>query len=101
MSVRTKEEILNAIKERFSDDTSDEVLTFIEDVSDTLDNYETNSNDNTNWKEKYEENDKEWREKYKARFFEPTGKAEEAEPDDIDDDKEDEKSPMTFDELFN
>ena len=100
MAVRTRDEILNAIKERFSDDTSDEVLTFIEDVTDTLDNYETNANDTTNWKEKYETNDKEWREKYKARFFEPTGKAGEAEPDDIDDEKEDEKAPMTFDELF-
>ena len=81
--VRSREDILNAIKERFADDTSDD--------------YETKTNDTTDWKEKYETNDKEWREKYKARFFKPSGKQEDDEPDPDDGDED---VPMTFEELF-
>ena len=95
--VRSREDILNAIKERFADDTSDETIALIEDVSDTLDDYETKTNDTTDWKEKYETNDKEWREKYKARFFKPSGKQEDDEPDPDDGDED---VPMTFEELF-
>ena len=97
--VRTREEILNSIRERFSDDTSDEVIALIEDVSDTLTDLEQKTNDSTDWKEKYETNDKEWREKYKARFFEPTSKDDDEETGGYSG-VEDENIPMTYDELF-
>ena len=96
--VKTKDEILNAIKERFGEDTSDETLSLIEDVSDTLDDYETRTNDSTDWKTKYEENDKTWRERYRDRFF--SGETDDndiEEPDDIDDDTPDKR---TFEDLF-
>ena len=96
--IKTKDEILNAIKERFGEDTSDETLSLIEDVSDTLDDYETRTNDNTDWKTKYEENDKTWRERYRDRFF--SGETDDndiEEPDDIDDDTPDKR---TFEDLF-
>lgn len=94
--VKTKDEILNAIKERFGEDTSDETLSFIEDVTDTLTDYENKTNDNTDWKTKYEENDKTWRERYRDRFF--SGETDEVdEPDDIDDDT---PGKRTFEELF-
>ena len=96
--VKTKDEILNAIKERFGEDTSDETLSLIEDVSDTLDDYETKTNDSTDWKTKYEENDKTWRERYRDRFFSgETDNDNLEEPDDIDDDT---PTKRTFEDLF-
>ena len=95
--IKTKDEILNAIKERFGEDTSDETLSLIEDVSDTLDDYETRTNDSTDWKTKYEENDKTWRERYRDRFFSGETDNDIEEPDDIDDDTPDKR---TFEDLF-
>lgn len=63
----TKEELLNSIKDKFNEDTSDETLKFIEDVTDTINSYEDNSKED--WKAKYEQNDAEWRQRYKERFF--------------------------------
>ena len=67
--VRSREDILNAIKERFADDTSDETIALIEDVSDTLDDYETKTNDTTDWKEKYETNLLRYTEHYPRKGF--------------------------------
>lgn len=95
MAVRTRDEILNAIRARIGDDTSDEAIALVEDVTDTLADMENRANgDGENWREKYEENDRQWREKYRDRFFNKT--------DDKDDDKDDDekKKPMSFDELF-
>lgn len=96
--VKTKDEILNAIKERFGEDTSDETLSFIEDVTDTLTDYENKTNDNTDWKTKYEENDKTWRERYRDRFF--SGETEDIdEPNNIEF-ADDTPNKRTFEELF-
>lgn len=102
MAIRTREEILNSIKERFSDDTSDETLSLIEDVTDTLTDYETRTKDSTDWKTKYEENDKEWRTKYKERFFNSDRDVDNIPPDSNIIDKEDDTidEPKTFDDLF-
>lgn len=94
MAIVTKQKILEAIRERFGDDTSDETLSFIEDVNDTLEDYEKKTNDTTNWKEKYEQNDKQWREKYRSRFFEPTKQ------EDGDEDDDDKPQNLTYDNLF-
>lgn len=91
--VKTKDELLASIKERFKDDTSDETISFIEDVSDTINDLETRASDETDWKSKYEENDKQWREKYRDRFFNSEGKVDE----NLDDDT---PKPMSFDDLF-
>lgn len=70
MSVKNKDEILEAIKTRVGEQTDDETISFLEDVSDTLTDLETRTNgDGEDWKTKYEENDKSWRERYKNRFF--------------------------------
>lgn len=96
MSVKSKTEILDAIKEKFGDDTSDSTLSFLEDVSDTFDDLEAKSNDSTDWKAKYEENDKTWRQKYHDRFF----SSDEDKDDNDNDDDGDKGSPKTFDDLF-
>lgn len=81
--IRSKEDLLNLVKERLGDDTSDEALSFVEDVTDTINNYESNSQEN--WKQRYEDNDKMWREKYRDRFYNGSPKEPEEDIQDIDD----------------
>ena len=98
MAIRSIEEIMDSLKTRVGEDTSDETLTFVEDIQDTLNNYKSLTSDTENWKKKYEENDKEWREKYKARFFNPEpDKGVQNEPVTYD---EDEPAVLTYDKLF-
>lgn len=96
--VRTREELLESIRNKFGNDTSDETLAIIEDISDTMTDYENRTNnDGVNWQEKYEENDKMWREKYRDRFFNSN-------PGDGDTDEEvfdeGENNVKTFEDLF-
>ena len=94
MAVRTKEELMEAIRGRVGD--SDEDLAFIEDVTDTFSDLETRAADQTGWQAKYEENDREWRERYRARFF----NEETPEPEPEDPDPEEHKTPTSYDDLF-
>lgn len=104
--IKTKEEILKAIKDRIGDDTSDETIAFLEDITDTLNDYDNKTKDNTDWKTKYEENDKEWRNKYRDRFFNGDVKEElkneeiKKQTDGSEDDEDDEHEMTSFDELF-
>lgn len=93
--VRTKEEILNLVKDILKDDTSDSALSLVEDLSDTLDN--VSASDETDWKTKYEENDAQWRQRYRDRFFSKPAQEEE-EPDDPVPEVTNE--PKTFSDLF-
>lgn len=95
MAVRTRDEILNSIRARIGDDTSDEAISLVEDVNDTLADMENRANgDGVNWRERYEQNDREWRTKYRDRFFGKTDDSNDDKPDD------DIKKPMTYEELF-
>lgn len=94
MAIKSKDEILNSIKAKIGEDTSDESIALIEDISDTLTDFETKTKDSTDWKEKYEQNDKEWREKYRDRFF----SSENTEPDVDIGGKSDE--PLKYENLF-
>lgn len=101
MAIKTKEELLKALKDKIGDDTSDETLSLIEDFSDTLSDLETKTKDTTDWKTKFEENDKEWRKKYKDRFFEGTSGGNKDEPELNDDETDDDNDePKSFDDLF-
>ena len=55
MAVRTREEILEAIRSRIGEDTSDESISLLEDITDTMEDYETRVADKTDWKNKYDE----------------------------------------------
>lgn len=97
MAVRSREDILNAIRERVGEQNDDDTITFLEDVTDTLTDLETRANgDGEDWKTKYEENDASWRKRYTERFFS-------GEPNDPDPDPEPEPEPeekLTFESLF-
>lgn len=94
--IKSKSEILDAIKTKFNGDTSDETIGLIEDISDTMDDYESKMSDTTNWKEKYEKNDAEWRQKYTDRFF---SSGDDDEKPDVTT-EETKKEIKTFDDLF-
>lgn len=95
MAVRSREEILNSIRERVGEQNDDETIAFIEDVTDTFTDLETRANgDGVNWKEKYEENDASWRKKYTDRFF--SGEPSEPEPEPEPEPEE----KLTFESLF-
>ena len=95
MSVRSKEEIITQITERFSGDTSDDVITLIEDVTDTLNALNGSDGDGKDWKAEAERIDKEWREKYISRF-----KSGSDSDDDNNDSKGGEIKTYTYENLF-
>lgn len=67
--VVTKDELLEKIKTKIGEDTSDESISLIEDINDTYDDLQNRVSEAGDWKTKYEENDASWRTKYKERFF--------------------------------
>ena len=98
MAVRSKAEILDLIRARVGDDTSDEALTIIEDITDTLDDYDARIAESGDWQRRYEVNDAVWRQRYRDRFF---GSGNEDLIDDDPEDPEDEpEKPQSFDDLF-
>lgn len=95
MSVKTREELLNAIKTKLGDGTDDESIAILEDVTDTFTDLEEKaSGDGTDWKKMYEENEASWRKKYTERFYsadpEPPKQSEPDEPE----------APKNFSDLF-
>lgn len=96
--VKTKEELLEFLKERFKDSTEDDVLAFLEDLSDTIDDMSARVTDETDWKTKFEENDKAWREKYRDRFY--SAPKEDIDVDFIEPDTSDDEKTYTYDDLF-
>ena len=101
MAVRTRDEILSAIRSRLGDDTSDDALTIIEDIDDTFKDYETRTGED--WKSKYDELDAQWRKRYRDRCLQKADN-EETTPEDVKDDNEEdlkeESEVKDFDELF-
>lgn len=95
MAVRTREELLAAMKGRMGETPTDDDITLIEDISDTLNDYEVRYANETDWKSKYEENDREWRDKYTSRFFESR-----EETATVEEPKEEVVKKTTYEELF-
>ena len=98
MAVKNIDEIMESVKARIKEDTSDEALAFIEDISDTLNDFDSRVSEAGDWKRKYEENDSSWRKKYQERFFQSTPDGStvitDPEPD------SEPNVPTTFEELF-
>ena len=69
MAVQNKETLLEKLKDKIGEDTSDQAIALIEDVSDTIDDMNNRLTESGDWKTKYEENDAAWQQKYKDRFF--------------------------------
>lgn len=100
MSVLSKDELLNKIREIVGDsETSDTVLELYGDIEDTYTSFIAEIPDSVDWKAKYEENDKAWRERYKNRFFN-RGDNIDVPPDDKPDDEITHAKTITIDDLF-
>lgn len=101
MAVRTKEEIMDAIKMRVGDDMSDEAIALIEDISDTYDDLTDRAAGFNELSSRYNELDNEWRARYTARFFEtPSGEKDVDPIPEIDEPDPEEDEITTFDGLF-
>lgn len=101
MAVRTRDEIMEAIRARLGDDTSDDALAIIEDINDTFGDYETRTGDD--WKSKYDELDASWRKRYRDRFFQSPGDKDTDRDKGVGDNEEDlkdEGKEKSFEELF-
>lgn len=94
--IKTKEEILNQIRDMIGDSTDDSALSILEDVTDTYADLETRAADNTDWQARYNQLDQEWRQRYRDRFT--SGSDDPATPPDPD--PEPDETIMTFEELF-
>lgn len=98
MAIRTREEILESIRNIVGDSTDDNTLQVLEDVTDTFTDFENKTANQTDWEAKYKENDEGWRKKYAERFYtgDPNIPPKINEPD-ID---EPDNKPTRFEELF-
>lgn len=106
MAVLSKDELMNRVKSRIGDDTSDDALAFVEDVSDTLeamgDNTAAEEWDNERNKMQTTIDDlqtkhEELRKKYLERFF--SGGTKTIDPADVLEPEEPPK-PTNIDDLF-
>lgn len=89
--IRTSSELLDIIKQRVGESTSDEDLAFIEDASDTINNL---SGQEARVAELEAENES-LRQKYRDRFFEPKDNVS---SENVSRETKEEKT--TFEELF-
>lgn len=98
MAIRTREEILESIRNIVGDSTDDNTLQVLEDVTDTFTDFENKTANQTDWEAKYKENDAGWRKKYAERFYtgDPTVPPKNNE---LDIDEPDDK-PTRFEDLF-
>ena len=101
MAVRTREEIMTAVRGRIGDDVDDETLALLEDIDDTLKSGES-AGSSENWEEKYRSLDQEWRQRYRDRFFTQGEQGDGTiETEHMPDEPEEEpEGPTTFEELF-
>lgn len=101
MAVRTKEEIMQMIRERVGENTDDETIKFVEDVSDTLDDYDSKTGTAADWEKRYNDNDAEWRKRYTERFFSPAPAGDTGtSPDPDPEDPAGHEAPKTYEDLF-
>lgn len=101
MAVRTRDELLSALKTRIGDDVSDEALTLIEDFTDTMNDYDSRAGED--WKTKYNELDTSWRQRYRDRFFSAPDNGTTTPENVVNDnarDLQDESEEKSFEELF-
>lgn len=95
--VKSKDEILSAIREFVGENTDDATLQLLEDVDDTFAEFNKTSEENEDWKAKYEMNDAEWRKKYRDRFFGTEEVQDEPTTEEV---VEEVEEPSHFEDLF-
>lgn len=101
MAVRSKDEIMQMLRDRIGESTDDDTIHFVEDVTDTLEDYESRTGTAAEWEKKYNDNDAEWRKRYTERFFSPAPAGDPAaSPDPDPEDPAGHEAPKTYEDLF-
>lgn len=101
--VLERDELMERIRNRIGDGTSDDDIALLEDVADTYDDLNANARENIDWRRKYEDLDQSWRQRYIDRF---NGKVEsdvdfvEAPTAEDDETELEYEAPKTYEELF-
>ena len=109
MAVRSKDEIMQMIRDRIGESADDDTIHFVEDVTDTLEDYERRTGTAAEGAKRYNDNDAEWRKRYTERFFSPAPAGDKninpyqdpaASPDPDPEDPAGHEAPKTYEELF-
>ena len=96
MAIRTREEILNSVRDVIGESADDQTLELLADITDTMTDLENRANnDGENWEQRYRENDAEWRKKYRDRFF-----SSNPNEDSADEPEQPTRKNYTFENLF-
>lgn len=69
MAIVTREQIMERIRAKIGDDTSDDTISLVEDINDTFTDYDRRVTESGDWERRYNENDAQWRRRYTDRFF--------------------------------
>lgn len=100
MAVRTRDDIMAAVRARIGDDVDDDTLTLLEDLDDTIKAGEK-SEGGEDWEQKYKDLDADWRKRYRDRFFSQGEEGDgENDAEKMPDEPEDEGKPTKFEDLF-
>lgn len=98
-----RDELMQRIRDRVGDGTTDEDIALLEDIADTYDDLRGRVDSDIDWETRYNELDRSWRQRYIDRF---NGKVESdvdfieaptAEDDEVELEYE---APKTYEELF-
>lgn len=101
MAIKTRDELLETVRNRIGDATDDEALTFIEDITDTLNDYENRANNVSGYtEEEYRALDESWRQRYRDRFFNSVDAHEKDAFNQEEEMTESEEVKTTFESLF-
>lgn len=100
--VLERDELMERIRNRIGDGTSDDDIALLEDVADTYDDLRGRVDSDIDWESRYNELDQTWRQRYIDRF---NGKVESdadfvEEPKDADETILEYEAPKDYDELF-
>ena len=93
MAVRTREEIMELVRQRFANDTTDESINFIEDLNDTLESV----NEVETLRTQIKTIDDTWRKKYRDRFFSKKDK----DAENIEEEKDDQETQKDYRKIEN
>lgn len=107
MARRSKEELLQIANTILGEDTTDDIISFLEDIADSVgadeveiegENWEIKYREDMElWEQKYNDNDKMWRDKYRSRF---NGEVQEELEQEQEQETEPEEDTTTLEELL-
>lgn len=100
MAILSHEELINKIKERVGEGTTDEDIAFVQDLTETIGDLEAKASSTADYEQKLKDLDDSWRKRYRDTFFSGSPKGTDDDIPQPKDDPEPEDKPLTFESLF-